>query len=52
MFKDFWRDESGTTAIEYACIATLISIAIIGAVRTLGNNLNSLFFQKVASNLT
>ena len=52
VISDFWRDESGTTAIEYACIAALVSIAIVGAVRTMGNNLNSLFFQKISSNLT
>lgn len=39
----FWRcmsDQSGATAIEYALIATGISMAIILAVQTLGTTLN------------
>ena len=39
----FIRDEDGVTSIEYALIATLIAMVIIGTVRTLGTNLNSLF---------
>ncbi|AEQ50084.1 Flp family type IVb pilin [Pelagibacterium halotolerans] len=31
MLLKFVRDETGATAIEYALIASLISIAIIGA---------------------
>jgi pilus assembly protein Flp/PilA len=34
-------DESGATAIEYGLIVALISVVIIGAVTTLGTNLNS-----------
>jgi len=30
MFKSFRKDEAGTTAIEYALIASLIAVAIIG----------------------
>jgi pilus assembly protein Flp/PilA len=37
------RVEDGVTSIEYALIATLIAIVIIGAVSILGTNLNSLF---------
>ncbi len=35
------RDESGATAIEYGLIVALIAVVIIGAVTTLGGNLNS-----------
>jgi pilus assembly protein Flp/PilA len=34
-------DESGATAIEYGLIVALIAVVIIGAVATLGTNLNT-----------
>lgn len=48
----FWKDKRGTTAIEYAVIATLISIVIVGGARTIGTNLQTLFLQPVANNLS
>ncbi|HWE47853.1 MAG TPA: Flp family type IVb pilin [Caulobacteraceae bacterium] len=39
----FLKDESGATAIEYGLIAALISVVIIGALTTLGTNLNADF---------
>lgn len=42
-------DESGVTSIEYALLAFLIAIVIIGAVRTAGTNLNLLFSDVAAS---
>ena len=47
--KRFLRDDSGATAIEYALIATLISIAIIASVTAIGSNIKTLFFDEVAS---
>ncbi len=41
--RDFRRDESGATAIEYGLIAAGIAIAIIAAVGLLGDTLNTLF---------
>lgn len=49
--KRFVRDEEGVTAIEYGLIASLIAVAIIGAVTLLGNNLGNKF-NAVASKLT
>jgi pilus assembly protein Flp/PilA len=40
-FARFARDESGATAIEYGLIVALIAVVIIGAVTTLGGNLNT-----------
>ncbi len=37
----FLRDQSGATAIEYGLIVALIAVVIIGAVTTLGTNLNT-----------
>ena len=39
----FWKDEEGATAIEYALIAGLIAVAIIGALSLLGNEIDGLF---------
>ena len=34
------NNESGATAIEYGLIVALIAVVIVGAVTTLGSNLN------------
>ena len=39
----FFSDESGATAIEYGLIAALVSVAIIVALTTLGDSLDTLF---------
>lgn len=39
----FTKDESGATAIEYALIAALVSVAGIAAMTTLGGKLNSTY---------
>jgi pilus assembly protein Flp/PilA len=42
-FRRFVQDDSGATAIEYGLIAALVSVAIIVALGTLGENLNNTF---------
>jgi len=42
-FKEFVANQSGATAIEYGLIAALISVVIIGALTTVGSNLNTKF---------
>ncbi len=49
--KSFSADENGATAIEYALIAALVSIAAIAAYRTLGTNVASVM-NSVASAMT
>ena len=39
----FIGDEDGATAIEYGLIAALIAVVIIGALSTIGTNLNASF---------
>jgi len=46
----FWKDEEGATAIEYALIAGLIAVAIIGALSTLGGQINGIF-TKISNEL-
>jgi pilus assembly protein Flp/PilA len=41
----FICDESGATAIEYALIASLIAVAIITAVSTLGTKVSTVFTE-------
>jgi len=41
ILKRFFKDQSGTTAIEYALIAAGISMAIVAAVNGLGTTLGS-----------
>ena len=41
--KNFVRDESGVTAMEYGMIAALIAVVILGVLGTLGTNLNTTF---------
>jgi len=48
IMRNFMRDESGATAIEYGLIAALIAVVIITAVTTVGNNLSATF-QTVAN---
>jgi pilus assembly protein Flp/PilA len=43
MFKKFLANEDGATAIEYGLIAALISVVIIGALTSVGSNLNAKF---------
>jgi pilus assembly protein Flp/PilA len=41
----FLADQSGATAIEYALIASLIAVFLIGALSALGTNLSSEFAE-------
>jgi pilus assembly protein Flp/PilA len=41
----FLKDESGATAIEYGLIAALIAVVIIGALQTIGSNLDTKFTE-------
>ena len=39
----FWHDEEGATAIEYALIAGLIAVALIVALGALSDDIGELF---------
>ena len=47
--KNFARDIRGATAIEYALVAGLIAMVIIGAVSTVGTKLSSTLYAAMAS---
>ena len=44
-FRNFLRDEYGATAIEYALIASLIAVVIIGAVQLVGTKVSTVFTE-------
>ncbi|MDB5511571.1 MAG: Components of type pilus, pilin subunit [Enterovirga sp.] len=46
--RRFLRDERGATAIEYALIAVIISIVVVGGATTIGTSLKT-SFQSVSS---
>ena len=48
--KKFVSNESGATAIEYALIASLVAVAIIGALTAMSGKLQNTF-NEVASNV-
>jgi len=43
LMQQFWRDRSGATAIEYALIAALISILIVGWASSIGSSVTNFF---------
>ena len=49
--RNFLKDESGVTAIEYGLIAALIAVGIITVVGSIGGHLNDTF-DKVDTALT
>jgi pilus assembly protein Flp/PilA len=50
ILRNWAADEAGATSIEYAFIASLIAMVIIGAVAALGTNLK-VPYQSVADGL-
>lgn len=46
---NFLKDESGATAIEYAMIALLVGMGLIGSLTTLKNALNASYTAVVPS---
>jgi pilus assembly protein Flp/PilA len=50
ILRKFMRNEKGATAIEYGLIATLIAIAAITAMTSVGGKLTTTF-NNVATNL-
>lgn len=49
--KEFFKEEDGPTAVEYAVMLALIIVVCIAAITTLGKNANTTFL-KVGSSLS
>ena len=43
IIRHFVKDEAGVTAIEYGLLATLLALAIVTSVTTVGANLKTKF---------
>ncbi|HET6318919.1 MAG TPA: Flp family type IVb pilin [Chloroflexota bacterium] len=43
------RREDGQDLLEYAMLCALIALIALGAVQTLGNTLNQVFWQAIAA---
>ena len=43
LLRRFLQDKSGVTAVEYALIAALVGVAIIGGARLLGSQVSTTF---------
>ncbi len=41
--RNFFKDESGASAVEYGLLVALIAVVIITAVRALGNSISAQF---------
>jgi len=48
--REFWRNDSGATAIEYGLIAAIAGIGMIASLGTLKNALSGMF-ANVSTNL-
>ncbi len=51
MIRNFFKDESGASAVEYGLLLALIAVVIIGAITMLGQDLSAMF-TGVASTLS
>ncbi|MEM7022394.1 MAG: hypothetical protein AAF637_07335 [Pseudomonadota bacterium] len=49
--SDLWHETSGAVALEYGLIASLIIVAILGAIAELGDTLLGLPLQAIADAL-
>ena len=43
--KQLWRDEEGQDIAEYSVILAVILVIVVGTVRLIGSNANSVFSQ-------
>jgi pilus assembly protein Flp/PilA len=43
LFRKLWKDEAGADATEYALLAALVAVGIIGGATTLGTSISNLF---------
>jgi len=48
--EGFRRSEDGQDLLEYGLLMALIAVIAIGAISTVGNTINSVFWQVIAIN--
>ena len=47
--RKFWNDEQGQDIAEYAVMLAVILVIVIGTVRLIGSNANTVFSQVASS---
>jgi Flp pilus assembly pilin Flp len=47
--RRFSQEDSGQDLLEYALLASLIAIAVIGAVDTIGGTIKTIFWDAIAN---
>jgi len=47
--ENFFRDESGASAVEYGLLVGLIGVFLIAAIGALGSSINSQFLERAAT---
>jgi pilus assembly protein Flp/PilA len=45
VWQDLWQDESGQDIAEYAVMLAVILVIVVGTVRLIGSNANTVFSQ-------
>jgi Flp pilus assembly pilin Flp len=49
ILRNFWNDEQGQDIAEYAVMLAVILVIVIGTVRLIGTNANTVFSQVASS---
>jgi pilus assembly protein Flp/PilA len=49
LLAEFWADDTGATAIEYALIATLMSVGLLASLALIRDSLNGFFDDATTS---
>ena len=49
-YRWIWHSDEGQDLLEYGLLMALIAIVALGAIATLGDTINSVFWQSIASN--
>ena len=48
-FRTLWSDESGQDIAEYAVMLAVILVIVVGTIRLIGSNANTVFSQVASS---
>jgi pilus assembly protein Flp/PilA len=49
ILRKLWRDEQGQDIAEYAVMLAVILVIVVGTIRLIGTNANSVFSQVASS---
>jgi Flp pilus assembly pilin Flp len=49
LFQRFWTDEEGQDIAEYAVMVAVILIVVVGTIRLIGSNANTVFSNVASS---